>query len=31
MYTPDITPDRDAGPQGYFAQLAAKVPALRSR
>ena len=31
MYTPDIAPDRVAGPQGYFAQLAQKVPALRPR
>lgn len=31
MFTPDITPDRATGPQGYFAQLAQKVPQLRSR
>ena len=28
MYTPDITPDRAAGPQGYFAQLQKKIPGL---
>lgn len=31
MYTPDITPDRGAGPEGFFKQLAQKVPGLLPR